>query len=57
MQTFLEWGRGGGQVVSVSPFYSDDPSSSPAEAYSQLKQTFLSSLVNPNFIKRFDKKS
>ena len=26
-------GRGGGQVVSVLAFYSDDPSSNPAEAY------------------------
>ena len=26
-------GRGGGQVVSVLSFYSDDPSSNPAEAY------------------------
>ena len=25
-------GRGGGQVVSVLAFYSDDPSSNPAEA-------------------------
>ena len=28
----LIWGRGGGQVVSVLAFYSDDPSSNPAEA-------------------------
>ena len=27
-------GRGGGQVVIVLAFYSDDPSSNPAEAYS-----------------------
>ena len=27
-------GRGCGQVVSVLAFYSDDPSSNPAEAYS-----------------------
>ena len=27
-------GRGGGQVVSVHAFYSDDSSSNPAEAYS-----------------------
>ena len=27
-------GRGGGQVVSVLAFYSDDPSSNPAEACS-----------------------
>ena len=27
-------GRGGGHVVSVLVFYSDDPSSNPAEAYS-----------------------
>ena len=29
-------GRGGGQVVSMLSFYSDDPSSIPAEAYSFL---------------------
>ena len=27
-------GRGGGQVVNVLTFYSDDPSSNPSEAYS-----------------------
>ena len=27
-------GRGGGQVVSVFAFYSDDPSSNPADVYS-----------------------
>ena len=27
-------GRGGGQVVSVLAFYSDDPGSNPADAYS-----------------------
>ena len=27
-------GRGGGQVVSMLVFYSDDPSLNPAEAYS-----------------------
>ena len=32
--TFLKRGRGGGQVVSVLAFYSDDPSLNPAEAYS-----------------------
>ena len=26
-------GRGGGQVVSVLTYYSDDPSSNPAEVY------------------------
>ena len=26
------WGRGCGQVVSVFAFYSDDPSSNPADA-------------------------
>ena len=26
-------GRGGGQVVSALAFYSDDPSSNPADAY------------------------
>ena len=32
--TFLaSFGRGGGQVVSVLAFYSDDPSSNPAEVY------------------------
>ena len=30
----LFWmGRGGGQVVSMVTFYSDDPSSNPADAY------------------------
>ena len=28
------WGCGGGQVVSVLAFYSNDPSLNPAEAYS-----------------------
>ena len=27
-------GRGGGQVVSMLDFYSDDPSSNPADVYS-----------------------
>ena len=31
---FESWGRGGGQVVSMLTFYSDDPSLNPAEAYS-----------------------
>ena len=31
---FISLGPGGGQVVSVLVFYSDDPSSNPAEAYS-----------------------
>ena len=31
-------GRGGGQVVSVLAFFSDDPSSNPAEAYSYFLQ-------------------
>ena len=30
----ISLGRGGGQVVSVLAFYSNDPSSNPAEAYS-----------------------
>ena len=29
----LMLGRGGGQVVSMLAFYSDDPSSNPAEVY------------------------
>ena len=29
-----QMGRGGGQVVSLLAFYSDDPSSNPADAYS-----------------------
>ena len=33
-QTGKRVGRGGGQVVSVLTFHSDDPSSNPAEAYS-----------------------
>ena len=32
-QTFVEWGRGGGQVVSMLAYYSDVPSSNPADAY------------------------
>ena len=34
----LMLGRGGGQVVSLLAFYSDDPSSNPAEAYSVWKE-------------------
>ena len=33
-QNLLNMGRGGGQVVSVLAFYSEDPSSNPAEVYS-----------------------
>ena len=29
----IYWGRGGGLVVSVLAFYSDDPSSNPKEDY------------------------
>ena len=32
-KTLFYPGRGGGQVVSVLAFYSDDPSSNPAEVY------------------------
>ena len=32
-KSFIQ-GRGGGQVVTVLAFYSNDPSSNPAEAYS-----------------------
>ena len=32
-QPFISMGRGGGQVVSVLAFYSNDPSSNAAEAY------------------------
>ena len=31
---FINLGHGGGQVVSVLAYYSDDPCSSPIEAYS-----------------------
>ena len=34
-------GRGGGQVVSVLAFYSDDQSSNPADAYSFYVQIVL----------------
>ena len=34
IKTYLVRGRGGSQVVSVLAFYSDDPSSNPAEVYS-----------------------
>ena len=33
MNSIVELGCGGGQVVSVLAFYSDDPSSNPAEVY------------------------
>ena len=33
-QTNIDIGSGGGQVVSMLPFYSDDSSSNPAEVYS-----------------------
>ena len=33
-KNFFNWGRGGGQVVSVLAFYSDEPSSNPADTYS-----------------------
>ena len=33
-QNLLNMGRGGCQVVSVLAFYSEDPSSNPAEVYS-----------------------
>ena len=34
MHTVSSQGRGSGQVVSVVAYYSDDPSSNPADAYS-----------------------
>ena len=33
LKNLERWGRGGGQVVSVLTFYSNDPSSNPAEVY------------------------
>ena len=33
-QKIIKAGRGGGQVVRMLAFYSDDPSSNPAEDYS-----------------------
>ena len=55
------WGRGGGQVVSVLAFYSDDPSSNPAEVYNfsvklLLKRTKINKKeagVGPFFRKMF----
>jgi len=35
------WCRGGGQVVSVLAFYSDDPSSNPAEVYNFSVKIFI----------------
>ena len=40
-------GRGGGQVVSVLTFYSDDPSLNSAEAYSYDKTIWLVAAVWP----------
>ena len=38
----LRWGRGGGgEVVSVLAFYSNNPSSNPAEAYSFFCKIFV----------------
>ena len=34
-------GRGGGQVVSVLAFYSNDPSSNPADVYSYFVQIVI----------------
>ena len=52
-------GRGGGQVVSVLAFYSDDPSSNPAEVYNfsvklLLKRTKIKKEagVGPFFLKK-----
>ena len=40
-------GRGGGQVVSVLAFYSDDPSSNPAEVYNfSVKLLLKSTKIN-----------
>ena len=53
-------GRGGGQVVSVLAFYSDDPSLNPAEVYNfsvklLLKRTKINKKeagVGPFFLKK-----
>ena len=37
----LHVGRGGGQVVSMLAFFSDDPSSNPADAYSFFCKNFV----------------
>ena len=43
----LSWGRGGGQVVSVLAFYSDGPSSNPAEVYNfSVKLLFKRTKIN-----------
>ena len=41
-------GRGGGQVVSVLTFYSDDPSSNPADASSFSTQFVIEKNENKN---------
>ena len=41
-----QWGRGSGQVVSVLAFFSDDPSSNPAEVYSFIPQIVWKSEKN-----------
>ena len=40
------WGHGGGQVVSVLAFYSDDPSLNPAETYSLFCNIVFENNVN-----------
>ena len=48
LQTNFSMGRGGGLVVSALAFYSDDPSSNPAEAYSFFCKMFE---MNENILK------
>ena len=46
-QTIQLKGRGGGQAVSVLAFYSDDPSSDPAEVYNfSVKLLLKSTKIN-----------
>ena len=40
-KVLLAMGPGGGQVVSMPAFYSDDPSSNPAEVYNFSVKLFL----------------
>ena len=54
-------GRGGGQVVSVLAFYSDNPSSNPAEVYNfsvklLLKRTKIKTKKRPGLAHFFLKK-
>ena len=58
----MKQGCGGGQVVSVLAFYSDDPSSNPAEVYNFSVKLLLKRMkinkkeagVGPFFLKKWN---